>query len=306
MTGERTPDDKRLRDFLAEDAAKHWIGRRRVLLEEGLYVEHDVRELRQGALWHFRYNPTPLDGFCPDCNKDSIFQNKEQRSPDEERRAAAALPDGATSILPTPDDQDFTSTLICSRRGHVVTFYFAIRGGILRKVGQDPSFADIGVGDVDRFRGTLPEDKLRELKRGIGLAAHDAGIGAFVYLRRVFESLVDGAHSDAAKTAGWIEEVYAATRGMAERIVLLRGHLPDVVVDNAAFYGVLSRGVHKLTEQECLKAFPGIRLGITVILEAVREHRDRKMKEDAFRTVVGRAASERANGEESEERGSVS
>src|SRR5574341_629141 len=114
MTEERTPDDKKLKEILAEDAAKHWIGRRKILLEEGLYVEHDVSELRQGALWHFRHNPTPIDSFCPGCNKDSIFQNKEQRDLMEERRAGAALPGGPTSILPKPEDQDFSSTLVCS------------------------------------------------------------------------------------------------------------------------------------------------------------------------------------------------
>ena len=292
MTEERTSDDKKLREILADDAAKHWIGRRKILLEEGLYVEHDVRELGQGALWHFRHNPTPLDGFCPECNKDTVFQNKEQRPPDEERRATAALPAGPTSILPPPEDQDFSSTLVCSRRGHLIRFYFTIRGGILRKVGQDPSFADIGIGDVDRFRGTLLEERHRELKKGIGLAAHDAGIGAFVYVRRVLESLVEAAHDEAKASPGWDDETYAAAEGMSDKLALLQGHLPSIVVENAVFYGVLSRGVHQLTEQECLKAFPGIRLGITVILDAVRERRERKKNEDAFKAAMGRATSE--------------
>ena len=71
----------------------------------------------------------------------------------------------------------------------------------LIKVGQHPSFADFHSEDVKSYRGTLPRQQLAEFTRAINLAAHDVGIGAYVYLRRVFEWLVEEVSTSINTTA---------------------------------------------------------------------------------------------------------
>ena len=68
---------------------------------------------------------------------------------------------------------------------------------------------------------------------------------------------------------------------MGERILLLSKYLPDFLVENRAIYGVLSKGIHELSEEECLNAFPAVKLGIEIILDAKLEEAARRKKLEA-------------------------
>jgi len=59
---------------------------------------------------------------------------------------------------------------------------------------------------IKKYRKILGDSKYRELHRAIGLSAHGVGIGAFVYLRRIFEGLVEAARDEVAKKTDWDEE----------------------------------------------------------------------------------------------------
>jgi hypothetical protein len=43
---------------------------------------------------------------------------------------------------------------------------------------------------------------------------------------------------------------------MTEKIAALRTHLPEIVTRNAKAYGILSLGLHELSEEQCAKAYP--------------------------------------------------
>ena len=112
------------------------------------------------------------------------------------------------------------------------------------------------------------------------VASHDVGIGAFIYLRRIFENLIEAAHLKAKAEASWDEIAYEKAR-MDEKIQFLKHLLPPFLVENRVLYKILSSGVHELSEQECLKAFPVVKLGIELILddELERHKRERKIEE---------------------------
>ncbi len=67
---------------------------------------------------------------------------------------------------------------------------------------------------------------------------------------------------------------------MTEKIALLSDHLPVFLVENRSLYGILSKGVHDLTEEECLSFFPAVKVAIELILDDKLEQmeRDRKVK----------------------------
>jgi hypothetical protein len=68
----------------------------------------------------------------------------------------------------------------------------------IQKVGQRPSVADLYSGDLSKYRKILG-NKYVEFNRAVGLNAHGVGIGAFVYLRRIFEDLVTEAYAVASQ-----------------------------------------------------------------------------------------------------------
>jgi hypothetical protein len=126
---------------------------------------------------------------------------------------------------------------------------------------QYPSKADLATPEMQKYRKVLGDETFRELTRSVGLASHGVGVGAFVYLRGIFEILIEKARQEASTEQGWDEQAFEKDR-LDEKILRLKSHLPQFLVNNRALYGIRSVGVHKLSEVECLEAFPFVRVGI--------------------------------------------
>lgn len=149
--------------------------------------------------------------------------------------------------------------------------------GFIEKVGQTPSIADIEIGQVKNYNKVLSKSNLNEFTKSIGLAAHGVGIGSFVYLRRIFESLIHEAHKKASEKQHWDEDLYQKSR-MTEKIELLKSLLPIFLVENRLLYGILSKGIHELSEEECLKNFEIVKVGIELILDEKLEAYNKQQK----------------------------
>lgn len=73
--------------------------------------------------------------------------------------------------------------------------------------------ADFQIPQVEKYRKILGEEEYKEFTRGIGIAAHGVGIGSFVYLRRVFENLIEEAHAKArTENKEFLNEGYLKAR----------------------------------------------------------------------------------------------
>jgi hypothetical protein len=155
----------------------------------------------------------------------------------------------------------------------------------LMKVGQFPSIADLHISKIRSYDKVLPREEIKEFTRAIGLAASGVGIGSFVYLRRVFEFLLEDAHKIALNEDGWNEEEYARAR-VAEKIQILKHHLPEFLVEHREMYSILSLGIHELEENDCLSHFEPLKIGIEIILDAkVDELARRKKIEEASKKI---------------------
>lgn len=203
-----------------------------------------------------------LDFHCPECGRHSVFAAQKNNHHENSHYT------------------NYICSLLfkCSRdKAHHVLFVFRAHKGVLQKIGQVPTLADLAIPYLRKYRQILGNERFQELSRAIGLTTHGVGVGAFVYLRRIFESLIQSARDTAATDAAWSEETYAKAR-MDEKIMLLKNHLPEFLVENRGLYGILSVGVHTLGETECLAAFPAVRHAIELILDDLLEQHDRQSK----------------------------
>jgi hypothetical protein len=158
------------------------------------------------------------------------------------------------------------------------------------KIGQYPSLADLNSDKIKKYRKILG-DKYKEFSKAVGLASHGVGIGSFVYLRRIFENLIEEAHQESIKTNSWNEDDYQKSR-MDDKIILLKDYLPEFLVNNKILYSILSKGIHELSEGECLKYFGSIKLGIELILDEKLEKLDREAKIKAVEKSISEIHSE--------------
>jgi hypothetical protein len=231
----------------------------------------DVDE-HAGAARKIKYFDDTMDSYCPWCEKDSVFQNTKGHVSYENRDATK--------------NQVYGVSLKCSRnKDHELFYLIRIDEAVILKIGQFPSIADLQLQDLKKYAKVLGKDRYREFTKAVGLSAHGIGIGSFVYLRRIFESLIVKAHETAAGDSGFDEASYQRGR-MADRIAMLRGHIPDFLADHPKLYSILSKGIHELSEEECLKHFPVVKVGIELILNnKLEEIRLQKKLEEASRAI---------------------
>jgi hypothetical protein len=172
-----------------------------------------------------------------------------------------------------------TVKIKCKRTDDIFWFFLIYdpESRILTKVGQFPSVADFHISEIKQYKKLLPQEKLKEFTKAIGLAANGVGIGSFVYLRRIFEHLISEAFNQAETDEVLTNGEFQKSR-MDTKIDLLSGYLPSFLVENKSMYSILSLGIHELNEQTCLEHFDTLRVGIEIILDEKLDELKKKEK----------------------------
>lgn len=227
-----------------------------------------------------------IDCFCIECSTHSVFK------PSNNIPKSAPSQQGGREYLggqPSIYQKEFN----CSRNpSHQLNFFIKWKDGLLSKVGQTPALADIAEQDVKKYRNILGETFYNELSKAVGLYAHGIGVGAFVYLRRIIENfIITPAYEEANKSPQWDDKIYQKSR-IGEKITLLKDHLPDFLVQNKSIYGIISKGLHELTEEECKEYFPTLKTCLEFILTelATKKETEQKKREMqlALATIVNK------------------
>lgn len=174
----------------------------------------------------------------------------------------------------------FLITLKCKRKDNDVLRFIVFRNReIVMKIGQLPSLADLQFAEIGKkYDKILPTEDLKNLKKAIGLVAHGAGAGSFVYLRRIFEKLILETYTNNASVIKVNEGDFKKQR-MMDKVETLKIFLPSQLVEMKGIYSILSKGVHELTEEECLRYFAPLKLSIELILDQKIEVAKRREKD---------------------------
>jgi hypothetical protein len=231
-------------------------------------LEH-YRRIYGRALDNYNQHYTPtLDGYCRDCQSSATFAIIGAHIPSGDAWTGIRLRHAFDAM-----------EIKCTRHQHVVRYFLYVKKGTIVKVGQFPSLADIANNETrEKYKRVLRGNNWSELYKAIGLAAHGEGIGAFVYLRRVFERLIVSRFNDFKTSDGWKDQDFVSLH-MDQKIEFLKGHLPTFLVENRKLYSIYSIGVHELENDKCLEFFPIGKGAILMILEedlAKRDQLDRQ------------------------------
>lgn len=173
---------------------------------------------------------------------------------------------------------------ICSmNEEHHLDYIVLATDNSMMKIGQYPSIADMTFPELDAYKHVISKEDRKELGTAIGLFASGVGAGSYVYLRRILERLVYQAKEAAADAID--NEMFEQAR-VAEKIKMLEGYLPDILVKNTTIYGILSKGIHELSEEECRKYFPVVKECIYQILGMWESLRKRQSDEAALNKAL--------------------
>ncbi|MBX3584310.1 MAG: hypothetical protein KF810_20705 [Rhizobiaceae bacterium] len=226
-----------------------------------------------------QYREFDFDCYCIYCKKETTFRAARSTSTYDAMTAARkafVLPDLTTAV-----------TMDCQRRDHhQYDYVFRVHPDKIFKIGQYPSMEDIAASDIQPYRKVIEPQYFSELHRAGGLMSHGIGIGAFVYLRRIFERLIFNHHAALAVPIPGFE-----TMGVDEKIEALKPVLPAALVTKRSAYAILSKGIHELDEETCKRYFPVVRSAIIAILEEDLQDRNKalaaKKLEDDLAAALG-------------------
>lgn len=166
---------------------------------------------------------------------------------------------------------------VCSmNEDHHLDYIVLTTDTSMMKIGQYPSVADMTFPKLDAYKHVISKEDRKELGTAIGLFASGVGAGSYVYLRRILERIIYKAKETAGDTVN--DEKFEQAK-MAERIKMLEGYLPETLTKNTIIYGILSKGIHELSEEECLRYFPVVKECIYQILGMWESERKKQAEE---------------------------
>lgn len=173
---------------------------------------------------------------------------------------------------------------VCSmNEEHHLDYIVLTTDNSMMKIGQYPTVADMTFPELDDYKQVISRQDRKELGTAIGLFASGVGAGSYVYLRRILERLV---YQAKGKAGDMIDDEKFEKAKVAERIKMLEGYLPEILIKNTTVYGILSKGIHELSEEECLKYFPVVKECIYQILGMWESLRKKQVDEAALNKAL--------------------
>lgn len=283
-----------------------------LLYKSGLYEEIDLVLEDYTTIEKIAKGEYKTRFYCSKCKMESIFQSMEIAVKYKQKLTIMALPYNIQTNyeeidLRTKVDslKDYTKSKIqtlitkfnsillfnftCVMHEEVIyTFVLKVENGRMQKIGQYPSLATLEQKSIRNFRKELGE-YYPELTKAIGLVAHGIGIGSVVYLRRIIEFLVEEVHQEAlSQHEDWDDEKYMSLH-FDQKIKALECYLPRFFVDNRlTLYSVVSKAIHELTENECIRLFPLLYKSIETIVSKRNVEREEKEREKELSNMLGK------------------
>ena len=279
------------------------------LVNKGLYDEIEITKDNIFELADLVGGHVKIDIYCPKCGESRVFscemipyywydehnQEIKGRSLEEEIVSWQEIQnmDGTRFVGDPEAPWTWTNNSIendtrlmvfkffCAMDNtHHLDYIVLTYGNKMKKIGQYPSVADLSFPELKEYRKVMTKEDEKELKRAIGLFASGIGVGSFVYLRRIFERIIVTASRKAIEE-GKIKEEEFGKAHVDEKIKMLAEYLPKSLENNPVFYGIISKGIHELSEEDCIEFFPVMQSFIMMILrqwEKIRRDEEEKKK----------------------------
>lgn len=283
------------------------------LLNSGLYDTIDVTEENIEELCSLIAGEVRISLFCPQCKAERVFSmspityredNGTKKDLAKELRQMQLLHESC-KIVPGEKPSEWgwnywqtqkatrlmTFSFVCAMdEGHKLDYIIRTENNTLQKIGQFPSVADLAFPELNQYRKVLSKEDMRAMRRAIGLHAQGIGIGSYVYLRRIIEHLINDAKNMAVGEGTITEDQYQSEK-VRDRIQLLKNYLPDMLTSNSTIYGIISKGIHELSEEDCITYFPVLQECIFMILEEWNQAKKKAAAEKRISDNLAKIAS---------------
>lgn len=253
---------------------------------------------KQQLLWLLQ-DTTPMDYYCDDCDKSKTFMQNSSKSV-----ATTSKYNGLESLnmfkLTMEEDKiKYSDNLYSSTTSNELYLFsdmnlyifkefkcpscekrivmlFDYDGKSIKKIYQSFQNNLINEDEMKRFKKLklLDENDILELSKANKCKTLGMSIASFVYLRRVFENMLDKIYNrEKEKIKLEKTKVVFSSLPIKEKVSLLKAYLPTLLNEKSSnakygeLYKILSEGIHNLDEKTCDSLFDFLIELILLILE---------------------------------------
>ena len=205
------------------------------------------------------YKDIKIELYCPECKEKRIFTSNTYK------KVGFYLEryDISKELLEKAVKEHLLYIFKCELK-HQVTLILEIESkNILIKIGQYPSSISLQISANNELLKELDKDNKKYYLNALKAYNDNLNIAAFIYLRRIFESLINEACKKSSQDY----------KGMKIKEIIKdlvnKNLINPLFIDTGynILYSLISDGVHNLSEEKCKEQFILLKDAIEIILE---------------------------------------
>lgn len=226
-----------------------------------------------------------IDDYCKNCETTKVFNNinpiimDEIFSEDVGYRPVCVPVSGSCVNIPNPNEVFKTKQYIssiklkCAKCGEIHYYSILFKGDKIVKIGQYPSFAGKEKHELEKYKNIISKYYI-ELIRSVNAYSQHMGIAAFVYLRRIYEHIVETEYAQLSEVnkngnVSFDEKMKEVDKQINIIPTELDAHKSKI-------YSVLSKGIHEYEEEECYDMYPMMKAIIIIMLDKYLSEKEKK------------------------------
>ena len=208
-----------------------------------------------------------LDLHCPNCKENKTFVQTNWSSVD-----------GLGGYIKNGSYRKNIRSLYyhCPTCGQSIFFLFYFDGNSIIKLAQYPSLYDVSRDDLKKYQKNDLIDKgsFSQLYKAETCASSGYYIAAYTYMRRVYETMLMSVFEQNQEDIGITEEEFRRFHS-DKKLEAIKDYL---AIDDEIYlplYGLLSAGIHAMTEEQCCEDYTVLK---PILLEILAEQKAKKEK----------------------------
>ncbi|MBQ3021407.1 MAG: hypothetical protein IJD92_04195 [Bacilli bacterium] len=279
------------------------------VLNDGKY-EYDKKEFLR-FIYYVGYGQDKLVSYCHLCKKEFPFSYKTElfeftkyfkdtdyymivADKDGQNPGRISISDGIILGLVPPYDKELLVNnkiwymnyfFNCTRNGshkYMMMISIELKDGnfIVRKIGQNPSMLTVKGFDFDKYKKVLEKlDAYEDYKKADLSNADHFHVGAYAYLRRIFEKMINQ----------YLGKTELKDDHMDTKIDAVKDYF-DPRIKNLLknLYGILSVGIHELSEEQSKEYYEYLKAIIDMQLEYVQTENDKDKQSKELAGVLSK------------------
>ena len=240
-----------------------------LLMEKGTYEK--VSEVDANIFEQFTSSNvfSTLDLHCPQCKENKTFVHMDW----DYIKGLGMYQKGNQNLYNTR-----SVYYKCPTCGQRVLYVFHFDGTSIIKLAQYPSLYDVSRDELKKYQKNklIDKDSFREIYKAETCASSGYYVAAYTYMRRVYETMLMSVFTNNQGAIGLSEDEFRKLHS-DKKLEAIKDYL---AIDDEIYlplYGLLSAGIHAMTEEQCCEDYVVLK---PILLEILAEQKAKQEKAD--------------------------